>query len=142
MEGDKIICPCCKEKRDVIEETPLLAVEAELRQRNATPWWANSEGWSIAEAKSRKLQWTCGSCLESGRAIAAQVWAQRFCDYCPYFAYFDVSFHCQDCQNTSIFFAKEQQHWYEVLKFWVQSRPNRCVTCRRRRREQVKTQQQ
>lgn len=138
MKDEKIKCPCCKENRSAVKDTPLLAVEAELKHHNATPWWGKTEGWSIKKAKSEELQWACHSCLKSGRAITARTWLQKFCDHCPYFAYFDVSLPCEDCQNAFIFSAKEQQYWYEVLEFWVQSRPKQCVACRRIRRARAK----
>lgn len=135
MKDDKVACPCCNKIRSLAMDTPLLFVEDELRQHNASPWWGDFEGWSIQKAKSKELQWACYLCLKSGLALAAQTWMQKFCDYCPHFAYFDVSLHCEDCQKTFIFSAKEQQYWYEVLKFWVQSRPKHCVECRRTRRK-------
>jgi hypothetical protein len=60
---------------------------------------------------------------------------QKFCDHPPYLAYFDVPLRCEDCGSTFVFEAKEQQFWYEELKFWVQSRPKQCAACRKLRRE-------
>lgn len=134
MKHDKIQCPCCKQSRDVVKDTPLLQVETELSQHNAAPWWGKSKGWSIEKATAGKLQWACHSCLKKAKAIAAEPWVQRFCDHCPYFAYFDVKLRCENCQSAFVFSAKEQQYWYETLKFWVQSRPKQCLDCRRVRR--------
>lgn len=138
IKHEKIKCPCCKQHRDVLKGTPLLAVEAELRRHATSPWWGTAESWSVEKAKRGELQWACHFCLKAGKAIAAQPWVQTFCDYCPYFAYFDVSLRCEDCQSAFVFFAKEQQYWYEILKFWVQSRPKQCAVCRRARRERAR----
>jgi hypothetical protein len=39
-----------------------------------------------------------------------------------------------DCGQRFVFAAAEQRFWYETLQFWVQSRPKRCIPCRRARR--------
>lgn len=80
-------------------------------------------------------RWACNECIETGRAIAAQPWLQTFCDHKPYLAYFDQTYFCKDCRTEFVFSGKEQQYWYEELKFWVQSFPLRCLPCRRKRRE-------
>jgi hypothetical protein len=46
--------------------------------------------------------------------------------------YFDVKRECVDCGQPFIFFAREQQHWYEELGFGLESDGVRCVPCRRR----------
>ena len=52
----------------------------------------------------------------------------------PVTHYFDVKRQCRDCGNPYIFFAKEQQHWYEVLGFGLDSDCVRCVPCRQKQR--------
>ncbi|MBK8154170.1 MAG: zinc-ribbon domain containing protein [Saprospiraceae bacterium] len=37
---------------------------------------------------------------------------------------------CEKCGENFIFEKEEQQYWYEVLKFWVQSFPKNCKKCR------------
>jgi uncharacterized Zn finger protein len=81
------------------------------------------------------MQWACTKCIHAGRAIAGKPWLQTFCDWPPYLAYFDKTSTCTDCHTEFTFSAKEQQHWYEELKFWVQSYPAQCLQCRRKRRE-------
>lgn len=61
---------------------------------------------------------------------------QQWCDHNPYFAFIDVELPCNRCGNVFLFSAKEQQHWYETLQFWVQSRPKQCLPCRRALRRQ------
>ena len=48
--------------------------------------------------------------------------------------YFDVLRKCRDCSRWFVFFAKEQQHWFEELRFFVDSACLRCAECRRQQR--------
>ena len=48
--------------------------------------------------------------------------------------YVDVLKKCRDCSRWFIFFAKEQQHWFEELQFFVDSDCVRCAECRREQR--------
>lgn len=130
----KITCTCCGQEQSVAKGTPLLEIEQRLRAKDKQLWWGGS-GWSVREAKKGTLQWACRFCLKERRAIAANPEVQIFCDYSPYFAYYDVTLRCGDCGEQFIFSAKEQKYWYEDLKFWVQSRPKQCAACRRARRE-------
>ena len=41
-----------------------------------------------------------------------------------------VKIKCRKCNGEFYFTAKEQAHWYETLKFWVDSVPVDCVKCR------------
>ncbi|VAX35855.1 hypothetical protein MNBD_PLANCTO02-3091, partial [hydrothermal vent metagenome] len=45
--------------------------------------------------------------------------------------YYDVARQCTDCGRMFIFFAAEQQHWYEDLQFGLDSDCVRCVPCRK-----------
>src|SRR5690606_12241464 len=45
--------------------------------------------------------------------------------------YYDVERRCRDCCRMFIFFAEEQRHWYEVLRFGLDSDCVRCVECRK-----------
>ena len=45
--------------------------------------------------------------------------------------YYDVKRRCRDCGRLFIFFAEEQRHWYEVLRFGLDSDCVRCVACRK-----------
>ncbi len=91
-------------------------------------------GWSVDQARAGKLQWACVRCFEAGRALEGHPALQTWCDNLPYFAFIDVQLRCKDCGSQFVFGAKEQQFWYETLKFWVQSRPKQCIQCRRARR--------
>jgi len=49
--------------------------------------------------------------------------------------YVDVKVKCRDCHRSFIFFAQQQQYWFETLKFWIDSCCIRCYDCRQKRRE-------
>lgn len=137
----KLVCPCCGKERAVIDGTPLLTIEQTLRDRNADPW-QRSTGWSVDAARQGRLQWACSLCIKQSKGILAQPWNEKFCDYEPYFAYFDRIMNCEGCGKQFTFTAKEQQYWYEKLKFWVQSHPKHCVECRRKRRNYKQAQRE
>jgi hypothetical protein len=48
-----------------------------------------------------------------------------------------VILECKNCRNYFTFSAKEQQHWYEELKFWADSVPIECDDCRGKTRAVV-----
>jgi hypothetical protein len=45
--------------------------------------------------------------------------------------YVDVLRTCQTCERPFIFFAREQRHWFETLKFFVDADCVLCAKCRR-----------
>jgi hypothetical protein len=45
--------------------------------------------------------------------------------------YVDVLKTCRDCRRKFIFYALEQQHWYEVLRFNLDADCVRCPECRK-----------
>lgn len=69
-------------------------------------------------------------------AVRGDVRQQEFCRMChaPKYFYVDVPRTCVECGAAFVFAAKEQKHWFEVLKFHFDSIPIRCVGCRRKRR--------
>lgn len=135
----KVVCPCCGQQRR-IRDTPLLAAEETLRQCAVADYYG--KGWAVKSAQLRSLQWACKGCLRDGRAIEAKPWLQSFGGYSgPCLAYFDTHLRCDDCHEDFVFSAKEQQFWYERLRFWMQSRPKQCPKCRRRRRALRRPQQ-
>jgi hypothetical protein len=50
----------------------------------------------------------------------------------PVTHYFDVMRQCRDCGKPFIFFAEEQQYWYEELGFGLDSDCVRCIVCRKK----------
>jgi hypothetical protein len=130
----ELICPCCGVTRGEQAKQALLDIELECKRHQVKGWWG-SEGWSLQAAVGESLQWACPICLKRSVAIKGKPWLQTWCDYNPYFAFFDVELNCKDCKNKFIFSAFEQQFWYEKLSFWVQSRPKQCKNCRKIRRQ-------
>ena len=48
--------------------------------------------------------------------------------------YVDIEEQCVDCHRAFIFFAKEQQYWFEELKFWIDAHAIKCFECRKKTR--------
>lgn len=85
-----------------------------------------------AELNTNAFQWACDSCIAAGKAIDANPDNQQYCDTPPYLAYFDKTFACATCRKEFVFEKREQLFWYEELRFWVQSQPKNCATCRKK----------
>ena len=128
-----LVCPCCKTTRGEQARQYLLDIEQKC-DRHQLKVWGESQGWSIRAAMVKSLQWACPTCLKRSIALQGKPWLQTWCDYNPYFAFFDVELNCKDCHSKFIFSASEQQFWYKKLKFWVQSRPRQCSKCRKVKR--------
>jgi putative zinc ribbon protein len=45
--------------------------------------------------------------------------------------YVDVRKQCRSCERRFIFFAREQKHWFETLKFYIDADCVLCPDCRR-----------
>ncbi|WP_165734794.1 zinc-ribbon domain containing protein [Pseudoalteromonas sp. C8] len=52
----------------------------------------------------------------------------------PRTLYVDIEEKCESCSKAFIFFAQEQQYWFETLRFWVDSHCTHCFECRRHAR--------
>jgi hypothetical protein len=70
----------------------------------------------------------------SNTAILANVSKQNFGFY-GLELYVDTKVRCRDCERPFIFFALQQQYWFETLKFWIDSRCVRCYECYQNRKE-------
>ena len=70
-------------------------------------------------------------CRIANTAISARLSRQAPATV-PVTHYFDVKRKCRDCDKWFIFFAEEQQYWYEELGFALESDCVRCVPCRKR----------
>ena len=62
--------------------------------------------------------------------IPADVTRQNF-TVLPRSYYVDILKQCRTCNRPFIFFAREQQHWYEELGFTIDADCVRCVECRK-----------
>lgn len=132
-QGKKYLkCPCCGGQISPIF-LRILFKQIESLEREHAIWWA-TDAIQIIQTIS-KFQWACDNCLQSHKAIIAHSEKQTFCDYPPFLAYFDREKICSTCQQLFLFGAKEQEFWYETLKFWVQSEAKDCPTCRKKARE-------
>lgn len=60
----------------------------------------------------------------------------------PKTEYFDVLCKCRYCRRWFIFCAKEQQYWFEELRFFVDSSCVHCSECRSRRRQHHREEQE
>lgn len=65
--------------------------------------------------------------------IAADPSKQNF-SVVPHQFYVDVLKRCGECDRWYVFFAKEQQYWFEELRFFTDSRSLHCPACRKLRR--------
>jgi hypothetical protein len=63
-------------------------------------------------------------------AIPANLQKQNY-NMIPCGWYVDVLKTCRDCRRRFIFYAVEQQHWYEVLGFKLDADCVRCPECRK-----------
>ncbi|WP_257325768.1 zinc-ribbon domain-containing protein [Pseudoalteromonas rhizosphaerae] len=66
-------------------------------------------------------------------ATPAAIEKQSYCVY-PRQLYVDIEEQCVDCHRAFIFFAKEQQYWFEELKFWIDAHAIKCFECRKKSR--------
>lgn len=72
--------------------------------------------------------------VQMGNHIKAKINKQNY-SVIPEKKYYDAKLKCLDCYEAFIFSAKEQQYWYETRYFWIDSVPNECFACRKRKRQ-------
>ena len=72
--------------------------------------------------------------LDYENATRANVEEQNY-SVCPRHWYIDARIPCADCGNHFLFSKDEQRHWYEKLKFWIDSFPDRCKSCQKANKE-------
>ncbi|HDZ32629.1 MAG TPA: hypothetical protein ENH67_07055 [Pseudoalteromonas sp.] len=65
--------------------------------------------------------------------ILADIKKQNYAIY-PRALYVDIEEKCGTCSKAFIFFAQEQQYWFEILGFWVDSHCTHCFECRKHAR--------
>lgn len=88
-------------------------------------------GGQLAEAEIRAGFWAYrDAILFPQSALVADTSKQHYCLF-PRKYYVDIAKVCRDCQRPFLFFAKEQQHWFETLGFYVDADCVRCTDCRR-----------
>ncbi|MCV6637453.1 zinc-ribbon domain containing protein [Candidatus Albibeggiatoa sp. nov. NOAA] len=84
--------------------------------------------YSIEEIKRANCHYAHLKCFPE-TAIPANIEKQKY-GYDPRILYVDVVEHCKVCGRPFIFFAKEQQYWFEELGFWVDAHCTKCCDCR------------
>ena len=62
--------------------------------------------------------------------------------YSPPMWYVDEDKQCVECGREFTFTARQQKHWFEVLKIPIHVNAIRCVTCRRKRSDVIAAQKQ
>jgi hypothetical protein len=78
-----------------------------------------------------KLHWHSGRDRRiPNTAIEADISKQSFTTF-PVTHYFDAKRTCHGCKRPFLFFAEEQQYWYEELGFPLDADCVRCVPCRK-----------
>lgn len=66
--------------------------------------------------------------------IPADITKQNYSTF-PRTLYVDIEEQCQICHRPFLFFAKEQKHWFEELRFYVDAHCKRCIDCRKKDQE-------
>lgn len=88
----------------------------------------SDERWT--EAEIRRAFWRYGSQrIFPETAIKANIARQKY-GYSPRRVYVDVEKRCRSCGRKFLFFALEQQYWFEVLQFFVDADCVHCQDCR------------
>jgi hypothetical protein len=72
--------------------------------------------------------------LDYGTAVRADITKQDY-SVCPRHWFVEATFKCADCGENFVFSVEEQRFWYEDRKFYVDSYPKRCVSCRQKERQ-------
>ena len=67
-------------------------------------------------------------------AIPANLSKQNYSIY-PRKIYVDLEKKCITCNRLFIFYAKEQQYWYETLGFYIDADCVKCTDCRKKEQE-------
>ncbi|TAN42146.1 MAG: hypothetical protein EPN25_03765 [Nitrospirae bacterium] len=98
--------------------------------------WNASDPEEVTEAVRSVLGWRpsfpdTGRRRVPGTAIAADTAAQQLATVAVTH-YYDVERKCRDCGQMFIFFAVEQKHWYETLRFPLEADCVRCPLCRKK----------
>ncbi|MGC8552527.1 MAG: zinc-ribbon domain containing protein [Phycisphaerae bacterium] len=92
--------------------------------------------WNYRKDNPHKMPtWYFADCLHLDYSSAVRADAgKQYCSICPRYWYINATIACIKCGEEFCFTAAEQKHWYEDLKFWVDSFPRHCPACRNARR--------
>jgi hypothetical protein len=88
-------------------------------------------GYSVDAATVESSFWGYkGEVIYPETAIPANLQKQNFPTF-PRRWYVDILKKCRACRRQFIFYAAEQQYWYEVLRFTIDADCVRCPACRK-----------
>lgn len=94
-----------------------------------------SSGCNVAPEEIRaSFYHYSGETIFPESALEADTTRQNF-TVVPRRYYVDILKHCRTCRRPFIFFAREQRHWYEVLRFFIDADCVHCPECRRSSQE-------
>lgn len=79
--------------------------------------------------------------IDYSTAIRADTTLQN-CSLTPRHWYIDAHFSCADCGADILWSAGEQKVWFETYRFWIDSKPKHCHTCRAKRRDLLSLRQE
>lgn len=92
-------------------------------------------GYQYSDQQIQRAHWRYAELVYFREtAIPARTELQRFSIF-PRAVYVDIEERCIDCGRPFLFFALEQQFWFETLGFWVDAHCIHCVECRKRTQE-------
>lgn len=88
-------------------------------------------GFTISESELRSGYWRLQNDeLFPETVLPADASKQNYAIF-PRTYYVDVARSCRRCARRFIFFAREQRHWFETLRFFVDADCVLCPECRR-----------
>jgi Probable zinc-ribbon domain len=92
-------------------------------------------GFEVTEAEIRSSFWGYqDATIYPESVIPANVKRQNFSTFARVY-YVDMLEVCRACERPFLFFAREQRHWYEVLRFYIDADCSHCADCRRKGRD-------
>ena len=96
-------------------------------RRKASDFISEKDQGVLSKMKA-SLRWASGTVyLDS--VLIADATKQNY-TVSPHRYYVDSLKRCRDCQHEFIFFATEEQHWFETLGFFIGADCVRCPKCR------------
>jgi Probable zinc-ribbon domain len=132
----EVVCPVCEKKRNA-KNTVLwdyFFFASGYTVKPDTPKDLKDFGQFVAQYvrfKMHRFQWACNHCIAEGMAIKGDYLKQYHGLGSPILAYTNLKRICVDCSAEFVFSAQEQQYWYEVLGFYLDSIPKKCPNCRK-----------
>jgi hypothetical protein len=88
-------------------------------------------GVKVPRDKIERGHWSYGyQTIYPESVLVADTSKQNYSIY-PREYYVDLLEYCRTCNRPFIFFAREQKHWFETLRFFVDARCVLCPECRR-----------